>query len=307
MGACEEDAETRAGLASSGVTITHERYAGLLSSVECDVVVCGDFFGIRGERLLQAMECGRHVLCDKPICTSMGEFRRIASLSAERGLKVGCMLDLIDAGPFRTLRNLIRGNRIGEVHTVAFLGQHPLLYGKRPAWNFEPGKHGGSLNDIAVHAIDAIPWLTGRAIVEVTAARAWNAKIRQHPGFQDGAMLLLRLDNNGGVLGDVSYLSSDRHGYQMAPYWRFTLSGTDGVAETGYNEKTVHLWRHDSDAAIEEPVEEPRIGGYFEDFLLDVAGTLAEDGLNTERVLRSTRIALAAQQAADEGTFGVAV
>ncbi len=85
----------------------------------------------------------------------------------------------------------------------------PLILGKRPAWYFEPGKHGGTLNDIGVHAIDLIPWMTGRSIVEVTAARAWNARVPQFPAFQDAGQMMLKLDNGGSVMGDVSYLNPD--------------------------------------------------------------------------------------------------
>jgi predicted dehydrogenase len=306
VAACEQDEATRAALPGLGVTVTHDTYARMLDEAECEVVACGDYFAIRGEHLIRALERGRHVLGDKPLCTTLSELARIRELSRARGLRVGCMLDLGDLGPYVTLREMIRRRVVGEVHTVAFLGQHPLLYGKRPRWFFEPGKHGGTLNDIAIHGIDIIPWLTGRRIVEITAARAWNARIQQHPDFQDGAALMLRLDNHGVVLGDVSYLSSDRHGYQMAPYWRFTISGTDGVIETSCNAKTVTLWRHDAEAVIEELVAPNRTGGFFDEFLLDLAGAPSPEGLSTARVLESSRIALLAQRAAESGKFPVA-
>jgi predicted dehydrogenase len=301
--ACEEDAATRAGLPESGVAVTHDSYARMLAETDCDVIACGDYFGIRGERIIQALERGRHVLSDKPVCTAMTEWQRIQDLAEKKELRVGCMLDLGNLGPYITLRDMLHQGAVGEVHTITFLGQHPLLYGKRPLWNFEPGQHGGTLNDIAVHGIDIIPWLTGRRIVEITAARAWNAKVRQHPQFQDGAVLMLRLDNGGAVLGDVSYLSSDRHGYTMAPYWRFTIAGTDGVIETSCNDPNVTLWRHDRDDVVRQPAAPHRHGAYFDDFVADLTGNSAPDGLNTARVLESTRIALLAQGAADSGEF----
>lgn len=305
VAACEEDAAVRETLSASGIAVTHDSYAAMLADMSCDVVAVGDYFSVRGARAIQALERGCHVIGDKPICTTLSDWHQIRTISEARGLRVGCMLDLRDLGPYITLRALIGAGAIGEVHTVVFQGQHPLLYGKRPGWFFETGKHGGSLNDIAVHAVDIIPWLTGRRIVEITAARAWNARLPQHPTFQDGAMLMLRLDNNGGVLGDLSYLSSDRHGYQMAPYWRFTLSGSEGVAETCCNAAGVTIWRSDTGDVLEEPVAPNRTGGFFEDFLADVAGHPSADGLDTARVLAHTRMALLAQEAAETGVFPV--
>ena len=315
VAACEEDPGTRASLAEAGVTVTHDSYARMLSEVECDmgggcnpaVVACGDWFGIRGERIIQALERGCHVIGDKPLCTSLAELQAIEALAKEKNRRVGCMLDLCDLGPYIKLREMIRGNRVGEVHTITFLGQHPLLHGKRPPWYFQPGKHGGTINDIAVHGIDSIPWLTGRRLVEVTAARGWCAGLPQHPNFQNGAVLMLRMDNGGAVLGDVSYLSSDRHGYQMAPYWRYTIAGSEGVIETHCGAPCVTLWRHDTEAVIEEPVAPNRTGGYFEDFVRDISGGPNPEGLHTRRVIESSRMALQAQQAANSGKFPCAL
>src|SRR5439155_25293810 len=164
-----------------------------------------DYFGRRGEIIVRALEDGKHDIADKPICTRLSEQERIAALASEKGRAVGCLLDLRDHGPFITMRRQIKNGAIGTVHTITFTAQHPLLLGKRPAWYFEPAKHGGTINDIGIHAIDLIPWLTGRRIVEAVAARAWNARLGQFPHFQDAAQIMLRLDNDAGVLGDLSY------------------------------------------------------------------------------------------------------
>jgi len=300
---CEEDAATRAALAGSGVAATHDSYEGVLSDVSCDVVACGDYFGIRGSRLIRALEAGKHILSDKPLCTRLDELATIEHLARANGRAIGCMLDLVDLGPYRTLRRLVREGAVGEVHTVCFSGQHPLNYGARPGWYFEEGKHGGTVNDLAIHAIDAVPWITGRTIVEVTAARGWNARLKECPAFQDGAQVMLRLDNDGSIIGDVSYLTPDAAGYAIPSYWRFTLHGSEGRLETACNAPTVQLFRKDEKAAREIPVEHNRPGGYFEDFLEDLAGRPHPEGLHTARVLRSARIALQAQAAADSGTF----
>jgi predicted dehydrogenase len=303
VGACEEDAETRNSLPEKGVSVTHHSVDAFLSEVECDVIACGDAYGRRGSILIRAMETGRHVIADKPLCTRLTELDQIESLSGEKDLRVGCMLDLVDLAPYQTLRRLLKEGAIGGVHAISFAGQHPLSYGSRPAWYFEEGMHGGTINDIAIHAVDCIPWLTGEPIVEVTAARAWNARLKEVPFFQDGAMLMLLLANDAGVLGDVSYLTPEGLGYNMPYYWRFNISGTEGHAETWCKADSVSLFQKGRNTVHEEPVGPHRPGGYFEDYLLDLRGTPNPNGLSTKRVLRSTRVALIAQEAADTGSF----
>ena len=228
----EADPATRQALAEGGeVELTHDDYPALLAETECDVVAIGDYYGRRGEIAIAALQAGRHIIVDKPVCTRPDECEQIAALARETGLRVGCQLDLRDRGDVHAARRLIAEGAIGEVHTISFDGQHPLSYGSRPGWYFEEGKHDGKINDIAIHAVDLIPWMTGRSIVEVVAARAWNARLTEVPHFQDGAQMLLRLDNGGGVLGDVSYFASDRGGYGMPQYWRITCRGLGGVIE----------------------------------------------------------------------------
>ncbi len=305
VGACEEDAEARAALEDSPVTITHDSYAAMLAEVECDIVACGDYYAIRGERVIQALEAGKHVMVDKPLCTRLDELERIEALARDKGLRVSCMLDMVDSPVFTTLRRVIQEGTIGEVHTVHFNGQHPLNYGARPQWYFEEGKHGGTINDIAIHAVDAIPWLTGQDVVEVTAARAWNARLKECSSFQDAAVLMLRLANGGAATGDVSYLTPEAQGYTFPVYWRFTLFGSDGVAETAGTWQRIDVYRKDKEGVQAVAFDPGRPGGYWEDFLADMDGDPNPGGLDMDRVLRSSRIALQAQHAADTGSFPV--
>jgi predicted dehydrogenase len=301
VAACEEDLQAAAALRAGGtVQLTHERMDDVLQRVECDAIAIGDYFARRGEIAINALEAGKHVIADKPICTRLDELDRIGHLAAGKGRAVGCLLDLRDTAVFRTMRRIIREGTIGEVHTVLFTAQHPLMFGTRPAWYFEPGKHGGTINDIAIHATDLIPWLTGREIVDVVAARAWNARLPQHPHFQDAAQVMLRLDNNGSAFGDVSYLSPDDLGYTAPQYWRVTCHGSNGVVEADYNTKSISLAARGDKTVREIPLDPAKSDGCLEAFMNEIAGRIEPGALTTADVLRASRVALLAQQAADQ-------
>ena len=216
----------------------------------------------------------------------------ISALVREKRLRVGIMFDLRDHGNLIALREVIRSGRIGAVQTVSFSAQHPLLPGKRPGWYFQPGLHGGTINDIAVHAIDFLPWLTGLGIERVDFARSWNAKARSTPDFRDCGQLALRLSNGGGVMGDVSYLAPDRCGYAGDNYWRITVHGTSGFAETSCNRNHITVANDRSECPECLPPSPPRPGGYLVDFLADARGTPRQDGLCTTSCLLATRLAL---------------
>jgi len=308
VGACEEDAACREELAGGErVGITHDSFEQMLAEVDCDVVAIGDYYAKRGSLAIRALEAGKHVLLDKPVCTSLAELDDIERLAKGKGLSVGCQLDM-RAGPTRmTMRKLITDGEIGEVLTICFSGQHPLSLGVRPDWYFQEGCHGGTINDIAVHAMDWIPWMTGRELVEVVAARVWNGKTPQFPFFQDCAQMMLKLDNGGGVLGDVSYLMPDSCGYSMRQYWRITIHGSEGMIETRAGDPNVMLARHGDAKPVEIPGEHDGSNGYFQDLLYEVTGQQDKAQLTTALVLRAARLSLMVQQAAEQGSTHVSL
>jgi predicted dehydrogenase len=303
VAACEEDAATAQTLRTARqIDLTHDNFEKMLADSDCDVVAIGDYFARRGRLILGALRAAKHVIADKPICTFMDELSQIESLAKKKKLVVSALLDLRDRGPFRTMRSLIRDGAIGEVHTIVFTAQHPLLLGKRPAWYFEAGKHGGTINDIAVHAIDLVPWMTGRKIAGVVAARAWNARLPQHPHFQDAAQLMLRLDNGGGALGDVSYLTPDAIAYEAPQYWRVTCHGAEGFVETDYNSKQVTIAARNDTTTRAVPAEKDTASGRIDDLLAEIAGESREGALTTADVFAATRFALLAQELADSSS-----
>src|SRR5688572_9236134 len=301
VAAVEEDSVTAASLRAAGkVKLTHERIADVLSNVPCDAVAIGDVYARRGAIAIAALEADKHVIADKPLCTRLDELDRIADLPRANDLVVHCLFDRYDAGPYRTMRRLIRSGEIGAVHTANFTAQHPLLLGTRPGWYFEPGAHGGTINDIAIHAIDLIPWLTGRSITGVVATRAWNARLPQFPHFQDAAQVMLKLDNGGGVLGDLSYLAPDGVGYTAPQYWRVTCHGERGVIEARYGSRDVLVATNADKTVRAIPADDDIPHGRLVEFLDEVAGTSRDGALTTTDVLTATRNALQAQQSATE-------
>lgn len=296
VGTSEEHEETRTRLSQDhGINCTHHSLATLLDEQSPDILAIGDVYGLRGKIAIEALERGIHVISDKPICTSLEELEAIAAVAQKRKLSVGCMLDLRETAPFVTLEKLIRKGAIGQVTTLTFLGQHPLLRRTRASWYFEPGSHGGTINDIGIHAFDMASWLTESPWEKTIASRSWNAKASDVPHFLDCAQMLGQLKDGTGVLADFSYLAPDKLGYTLPQYWRVTAHGTRGCAETYYNAKEVALVKDGSDEIERVSLDSPRKGAYLDDFFADIEGRSTGKSLTTSSVLEASRQALIAQ------------
>jgi len=304
--ACEEDAAARAELKAAGdVEITHSDYERMLDEVPCDVVATGDYFAIRGHREIRALAAGKHVISDKPLCTSLEDLNEIERLSREKRLKVSCMLTQRGLGCTIGARERILGDEIGPIHAIAFGGQHPLMLGSRAAWYFEPGKHGGTITDIAIHAVDMIPWMTGLEFATVNAARCWNAFAPEYPHFKDGAQMMLTMNNGCGVIGDVSYFMPNSAGYSLPYYWRTTFWGRKGVLEIAHKASGIHVVVDGDKELNSRPLPAGRSGSYLHSFVRDIQGNLEEGDLDTQTVLKASRTVLTIQKAADENLHDI--
>lgn len=281
-----------------GVKFTHDDYSDMLSNEEIDVVVIGDYFGIRGSHAISALRAGKHVYADKPLCTTLEELDEIERLAREKNLKVGLMLGMRYNKIVQPVRSFIKEGRLGDVHAIFFGGQHPLLYGSRPEWYFEEGRHGGTINDIAVHGIDFIEYITGLSMKRIIGARCWNAFAKEAPAFKDCGQFMVELTNGAGLIADVSYAAPNSSGYTLPFYWRFTIWGSKGVMEFSSNSGEFAVALDGSPGVEVIKVPDIDTGNCLDVFLEELSGNHAD--INTSSVIRVTRNTLMIQKHADE-------
>ena len=291
--ACESDPAARAEAERQGVRFTHDDMTAMIRNPETDVVAVGDAYGRRGAIVLEALKAGKHVISDKPFCISLEELDEIEEAARRNRRSVGCMFDLRTKGNFRTALRAIREGRIGDVRSVQFNGMHPLNYGKRPGWYFEPGMHGGTINDIAIHAFDLLPHLTGSPVKRILASFARNSGFPEVPHFSNAGALMLEMENGACVTGDVSYFAPS---FASPAYWRFTVSGTLGMIEFNINTPGVLVMLR-SGTSETLPPDPPGGPDYFDAFLGEIAGR-SDVSPSTEENLRTARWALTAQKQA---------
>lgn len=300
-GAWEADAPTRGQLRAAGeVTITHDNFEALLEPEACGIIAVGDVFARRGDLLIAALRAGKHVISDKPICTELSQLDEIEELAFARGLSVGCQLDLVEAASIRQLRAIVQSGELGRICTITIGAQHSLRLDTREGWYFEPGAHGGTINDIGIHIFDLIPWLIGSPWQKLLSSREWNAKASPYPHFKDCAQFHALLEDGTACFADVSYLAPDCLGYELPQYWRISLHGTRGVAETSYASKSVFLATDGNTSPREISGEPAAPCRHLDDFLSEIAGVSVPEGLGTRRILISSRLALEAQQKASQ-------
>lgn len=294
----ENDKAREAAIKNHGVEFDGRSFEDLLADDSIDIIAVGDYYGRRGELCIRALEAGKHVIADKPICTSLAELERIEALAKEKNLKVGCMLSLRYSKYTATAKEIIDSGKLGEIHAISFNGQHGLDYGSRPMWYFEDGKHGGVINDLSIHGVDLVEYLTGKRLAKIHASRTWNAFATKAKHFRDCAQFMVELEGGCGVMADVSYAAPECAEYGLPFYWQFLIWGSKGVIRFAEDGRGVDVYY--SFAKEGEYIEcEPSERNHIIDFLDELDG---KEGpvITTEEVIASSRDTLLIQQAAGE-------
>lgn len=293
VGAFEENESACRIALEKGVKITYDTYDELLADASVDTVAIGDYYANRGNLAIKALEHGKNVICDKPMCTSVEELDKIEKLAKEKGLAVSCMFSMRYDAIVAAAKEAIE--LIGEVKSVYFGGQHPLLFDSRPSWYFEDGKYGGLFNDLAIHGIDLVYYLCGQRIKKLTAARCYNAYATEAPAFPDSGQLMAELTNGAGLIADVSYSVPNAVAYELPFYWQFYIWGERGVISFSANSPSVTC--HVADQ--KEPIifEKPQVTlDYISDFAALVGGEKVR--LPMDEVFKATKDTLTIQKGA---------
>lgn len=296
VGAIEADEGARAAAEKAvAVTFSDRSYDEWLSD-NIDAVAVGNAYGQRGKIIIAALKAGKHVIADKPICTDPHELAEIRRLSMEKGLVVTCMLDLRYLPQTLTAKRILGGGELGEIRNLSFFGQHYLDYGHRPDWYYEEGMHGGTINDIAIHGVDLVRFLTGSEIESVDGARVWNSFATEQRGFKDSAVFMARLQSGASLIADVSY-SAPSQVFAMPTYWEFRFWCERGMLTFCYADSHVTVYR-DGRSEAEVYDGDSTDDDWLRDFIRQIEkGDLAP----TENTLRSSASALMIQKKAYEG------
>lgn len=266
---------------NKGIRITYHSYSELLNDKNVDVVAIGNYYTARGSMVIDALNAGKSVISDKPLCTDLEELETIDIIQKENNLAVGMMLDLRTNTNFYTALEAINNGIIGKVNNISFNGQHPLLYGSRPQWYFEKEKYGGVICDIAIHGIDLIRLFTNSDVSNVVGARSWNFYADKATDFKDSAQFVLETKSGAGIIADVSYATPSTYAYVLPSYWSFSIWGEKGLLECSATSDGVTLFLDGENTPRKlEKVVSPK--NYFDEFMEAINDDSIKEKYNRE-------------------------
>jgi predicted dehydrogenase len=205
-------------------------YQALLATRPDGVVVCAE--NNEHRRLTElAAGAGAHVLCEKPIATTLADAHAMVQACARAGVQLMIAHPVRFAPAFAALRESVSAGTLGEVVSIAGTNNGRLPGGDR-AWFLDPvAAGGGALTDHLVHVLDLLDALWPQARVASVYAVA-NRLLHPEAAVETGGLAALRLELNSGevpVTIDASWSRPD--GYRTWGGLTLRLIGADGISE----------------------------------------------------------------------------
>lgn len=190
-----------------------------LADLEFDAVLIASPGQFHEGVIVQALEAGKRILCEKPLTPDPEAALRVVQAEMEhprRMLQVGFMRRFDES--YLQLRRLVHDEALGKVL---------LLHARhRNASSHLVTSEELLVRDSLVHEFDTLPWLIGERI-ESIEIRVPRSSRRASAGLRDPQIALLEFES--GVMADVEMFINAQFGYQVSTEAVFE----DGVAEIG--------------------------------------------------------------------------
>jgi 1,5-anhydro-D-fructose reductase (1,5-anhydro-D-mannitol-forming) len=287
-------AEVADALGGAPVFATVEQ---LLETVEPDAVYVSSTNEHHAPQTLAAARAGVHVLCEKPLATTLEDAHAMVATCREQGVLLATNHHLRNAAAHRRLHELIAQGTLGEPLAVR-LHHAVWMADKWRGWRLsEPGAGGGVVLDLTVHDVDLLRFLLDDEVASVSAI-AGRQGLSATPAIEDAAMAVLRFRRGTMVQCHDAY---------TVPNSRTALElyGTEAAAfvldaMAGRPIATLTLRRD----GVEEPVALTQPASLYERAVQAFAAAVAGEGrpaATGEDGLRSLAVALAVKRSAELG------
>jgi predicted dehydrogenase len=200
VGIADEDSTRGQAFAERFGIRAFESAEALLAEGLDGVIICS---ANRDHRPLTelAAQHTRHILCEKPIATTLADAEAMIAACANTGAKLQIAFPVRFAAPVQQLRALLQSGALGQIYSLKTTN-----HGQMPGGWFIDRElsGGGAVIDHTVHVIDLLRWFFDAEVSEVYAEIGVDL-LHDGLGIDDAGMLSFTLSNGAYGTLDTSW------------------------------------------------------------------------------------------------------
>lgn len=255
------------------------------------VIICSENINHQAHVLAAAGKV-THILCEKPIATTVEDAETMISACEQAGSKLQIAFPVRFAPPVQKLKAVLDAGTLGRLISAKCTN-----HGKMPdGWFTDKDKAGGgAVMDHTVHVIDVLRWALNTEVTEVYAEIGHG--LLHDTDVDDAGMLSFRLKN--GVYGtlDTSWSRPDTY-----PTWgdvTIEILGERGIAAVDAFDQKLTLTSAPAQKIEWVPWGSDADLGLIKDFI-EMIHTGREPSITGTDGLKALEVALAAYRSAEE-------
>lgn len=168
------------------------------------------------------LEAGIHVICDKPLTSSLEDARALKEIKPARGAKFLLTHNYTGYPLVRQAREMVKAGALGKIRVVQV--EYPQdwltneVHNKQADWRTDPKRSGagGAIGDIGTHAYNLARFVTGLRTLSVSADLTTFVKGRK---LDDNVHIMLRFVGGArGMLWASQVAVGNENGLQLRVY-----------------------------------------------------------------------------------------
>jgi 1,5-anhydro-D-fructose reductase (1,5-anhydro-D-mannitol-forming) len=157
--------------AEHGLPAAYETLEEALSDAEIEAVWVATPHALHRDHVLACARAGRHILCEKPLATSVADAQTMVTACEQAGVRLGTGFHLRHHPFHIEARRLVLDGSLGQVLTAeAEWSPTPRPESSSAHWRWDPEASGGGIfTGTGVHAVDLLRFVLGDEIESVAA------------------------------------------------------------------------------------------------------------------------------------------
>ena len=217
--------------AGLGVSTVYSDYRQLLRNDAVEAVVIATPSFAKRELVVAALEAGKSVYCEKPLCVTVEDADELVSSVRRAGVVFQMGFQRRFDPSLVRLREAVRSGRLGRILLITSKTRDPP--GSIASWEDDPKLSGGIFNDTCSHDFDIIRWISGAEFRSVFAlGKATMMPNRREHGNYDTIVVSFSLSSE--AIGHVDSCAHTLYGYDT----RVEVIGTEADALTSIGSKS---------------------------------------------------------------------